>query len=394
MRKKKITIIGAGIQGSCIALALAHNGVASTIIDKSFAPMQEASLKNEGKIHLGFVYANDNDSDTRKLMLKGALSFAPLIERWCGKINWQSFVSDGFNYAIMPDSICTASEIEKSYASLSNIIKDKRLNTNNYIGKELTYLWRKNTDLKASPFINKQHVENFYKTEEVSIDPRYFSKILQDKIRENKLINLELNTCVKSIEELSEYKLNCLCQGDRKEHYSDIIINCAWDDKERLDSFVNFPKSETNYRVKHQILIKPKYAISMLEPVTMVQGPYGDLVPWKDGSIYISWYPIGRTYFDKKPPKKVQNNEVAKKVAIDSLNYMSNLFPAIKDSKILSSKAGVILAKGSSDINKRESDLHKRNMIGIKKKNNWFSIDTGKYTTAPLFAEEITKYFL
>lgn len=126
----------------------------------------------------------------------------------------------------------------------------------------------------------------------------------------------------------------------------------------------------------------------------MAQGPYGDIVPWKDGTIYISWYPIGCTYFDNIPPKEIQNERIAKKVATDSLNYMSNLFPAIKDSKILSSQAGVIIAKGSSDINQKESGLHERNMIGIEKKNNWYSINTGKYTTASFFANEVTKYFL
>lgn len=185
--KQRITIIGAGIQGACVALALAKNGIASTIIDKSFAPIQEASFKNEGKIHLGFVYALDKDFSTRKLMLRGALTFATLIEKWCGKIDWSSFSSDGFNYVVMPDSICSPSEIEKSYSSLSDIISKEQFNTNNYIGQELTYLWKKNVDLKVSQFIKNEHINNFYQTEEVSINPRTFSTIIKEKIRENLL---------------------------------------------------------------------------------------------------------------------------------------------------------------------------------------------------------------
>ncbi|MFM8527875.1 MAG: FAD-dependent oxidoreductase [bacterium] len=53
-------VIGGGIQGSTLALALAEKGVRSAIVEAAPAPLGRASLRNEGKIHLGFFYALDH----------------------------------------------------------------------------------------------------------------------------------------------------------------------------------------------------------------------------------------------------------------------------------------------------------------------------------------------
>ena len=52
-----IAVLGAGLQGACIALELARRGHEVDLIDQDVQPLNRASLRNEGKIHLGFVYA-------------------------------------------------------------------------------------------------------------------------------------------------------------------------------------------------------------------------------------------------------------------------------------------------------------------------------------------------
>ena len=56
---ENVAVLGAGLQGACVALELARRGYRVLLIDQSSGCMQRASLASEGKIHLGLVYAND-----------------------------------------------------------------------------------------------------------------------------------------------------------------------------------------------------------------------------------------------------------------------------------------------------------------------------------------------
>jgi hypothetical protein len=78
-------ILGAGLQGAGVALELARRGIRVTLIDQDFRPLNRASLRNEGKIHFGFVYANDRSLRTAFLQLEGALRFRGILARWIGR---------------------------------------------------------------------------------------------------------------------------------------------------------------------------------------------------------------------------------------------------------------------------------------------------------------------
>ena len=79
-----IVILGAGLTGCSIALELAGRGHRVTLLDQDAVAMNRASLRNEGKIHLGLIYANDPTFATAELQLRGALAFQKLLRRWCG----------------------------------------------------------------------------------------------------------------------------------------------------------------------------------------------------------------------------------------------------------------------------------------------------------------------
>jgi glycine/D-amino acid oxidase-like deaminating enzyme len=76
-----IAIIGAGIQGCCVALELASRGRRVQLFDRADLPMTEASRWNEGKIHLGYVYAKDDTLATARAMLAGSFVFGRVNHR-------------------------------------------------------------------------------------------------------------------------------------------------------------------------------------------------------------------------------------------------------------------------------------------------------------------------
>ncbi|MBK5109877.1 MAG: FAD-dependent oxidoreductase, partial [Thermoleophilia bacterium] len=110
-----LIVIGAGIQGVTLALALAERGVGSTILERGPGPLSQASLRNEGKIHLGFVYALDRTGRTTAAMVEGALTFTPLLERWCGEMDWRANRSGRFAYVMIDGGLAGPGELEHHY---------------------------------------------------------------------------------------------------------------------------------------------------------------------------------------------------------------------------------------------------------------------------------------
>jgi hypothetical protein len=51
--------------------------------------------------------------------------------------------------------------------------------------------------------------------------------------------------------------------------------------------------------------------------------------------------------------------------------------------------SGIVFAWGETDIDDRDSALHKRNDIGVETRGRYHTVNTGKFTTAPLIATEV-----
>ena len=77
-------VLGGGLQGCCVALALAERGIDVTLFDRNDQLLSRAAVANEGKIHLGYMYANDPSYSTARMMMQGALAFAPFFARHLG----------------------------------------------------------------------------------------------------------------------------------------------------------------------------------------------------------------------------------------------------------------------------------------------------------------------
>src|SRR3954452_18870597 len=83
-----VAVLGAGIMGCSLALSLARRGARGgarvTLLDAAPQPCAGASRWNEGKIHLGYLYAADPSLTTARLVLEAVLAFKPLTERLIG----------------------------------------------------------------------------------------------------------------------------------------------------------------------------------------------------------------------------------------------------------------------------------------------------------------------
>ena len=119
MSQKSIIVLGAGLQGICVALGLKQKGRRVKLIDQASKALMRTSLMNEGKIHLGLIYAKDPSKITPELMLRSALCFSAVIERLVEKnIDWQRLLSNEFLYLVKNDSMVAVEELLSAYDTL------------------------------------------------------------------------------------------------------------------------------------------------------------------------------------------------------------------------------------------------------------------------------------
>ena len=165
------------------------------------------------------------------------------------------------------------------------------------------------------------------------------------------------------------------------------MVNCLWDERLRIDATIGVesPITQWTYRVKHQVVVRPKLSDD-LAAVTMVQGPFGDVVPRRDGRVCLSWYPTCRTQRQSTPPVPIAPD--ADELVRATLAAMGALFPALEGAEPLELRGGTIMAPGLGDIDDPGSGLHTRTNAAVHEHDGWWSIDTSKLTLAPLLAHE------
>ena len=110
----RVAVLGGGLQGCCTALALAERGLNITLFDRNDVLLSRAAVANEGKIHLGYMYAGDPTLATAKIMMAGALSFSPVLERYLGR------PADHFRFRFPRPmlSIVTVNKVLRSFARI------------------------------------------------------------------------------------------------------------------------------------------------------------------------------------------------------------------------------------------------------------------------------------
>src|SRR5881628_741066 len=100
----RVAVLGGGLQGCGTALALARRGVDVTMFDRNSALLSRTAVANEGKIHLGYMYAADPTFSTARTMMRGALAFGPFLERYLERSMASFATSFPASYIVHRDS--------------------------------------------------------------------------------------------------------------------------------------------------------------------------------------------------------------------------------------------------------------------------------------------------
>jgi hypothetical protein len=402
MPNESVVVLGAGLQGVCVALALQRWGYSVTLVDKAPDCLLRASLRNEGKIHLGFVYANDASFRTSLLMLRSALAFAPLVEEWTeARIDWPTITSRPFVYAIAHDSLLSPESLFAHYERVQKIYREV-LETEEftYLGNQPSALWREIPLDTVHSWLDKKFVRQGVETVEVALDLVAFRGILRSALGRSDKIKKLYGHAVESVMRTPQgFRVEGVrADGSRWTCEAGIVVNCLWEGRLQLDQQMNvIPQRPWVYRLKYRVLGELPVNLAQLPSLTMVLGSYGDLVVYPSTKTYISWYPACMKGWctDLTPPRSWESvcaGQVERTstlaIAQEALTAFNDIVPGILGSKVTVVDAGIIFSWGDSDISNPESELHERFDVGVQAYDGYYSIDTGKFTCAPFFARQ------
>lgn len=412
MSSSRVAVLGAGIQGCCVALLLARRGISVDLLDRRARPMLGASVQNEGKIHLGLVYASDPSRATHEVLVRGALSFAPvLLELGIAPEMFSQGVR--FHYAVPQDSWLAPDEIEAHFDRVSTCLLSfgqsgaeplSRGHSNResrYLGRSLGEIYRRLPESEWQRDFDPAQIQAVFETQEEAVDPQQLGVALRRAVSREPRVRFTGGALIEDacIEADDSVRLKIasdgkeLCLGRHA-----MAFNCLWEGRLALDQAVGLePDRPWLFRFKANVrIIAPELANRRIPSVTLVQGSYGDIVNYGDGRFYVSWYPSFKLAESRARDGRallgaldgVDRIALARD-GIESLSrYVPGVMALMESSGPFEVGGGVIFAWGQSDIDDPNSMLHQRWQIGPQRQGPWVTIDTGKYTTAPLFARQ------
>ena len=395
----RVAVLGGGITGACVALELSERGVAVDLYEQDSQIISRASYWNEGKIHLGLVYAQDRSRKTARTMVEGALRFRPLLERWIETAVLDGATSDPFTYAVHRDTMVEPAAVEAHFRAVADIHRDlsQRPGTG-YITPFEGGLWERNDSRVTNSLFDNDEVIASYRTEERCIDPMVIALHLRSAVASAPNLRLRTGTTVVEIVRGSGNEYAVVSDDGARggsETY-DAVVNALWQNRIGIDATLDLADRRP---VLHRFKIG-LHSASTLVPedfptVTFVLGPFGDTVNFGHRA-YLSWYPACHLYTSEEMVPSTPDSRFLKsdlrQVEAESLTALGRLMPG-QESWLRRSaghweiRGGYITAWGKTGIEDANSQLHERFDVGAHSNGSYHSVNTGKYTLGPHLAE-------
>jgi glycine/D-amino acid oxidase-like deaminating enzyme len=386
------------MQGCCCALALAERDVDVILFDRNQQLLSRAGAANEGKVHLGYMYANDPSYSTAWMMMNGALAFAPFIARHLGIGPESLNVSQPAAYVVRCDSQRSAEEVAEYLATVHSMIVDAADGRSKaYFGKDLSQKPRPWSATEREAEFDCEVALAAFDTPEVAINPVTLAKALRERIYSDRRIEVRLAHEVLSVEDIDAPVVIVKDRNGAARHHFDHTVNALWDGRLAVDETLGLrPIRPWLHRLKYGVSFYLPENTKRPRSATFVSGPFGEIVNYNDGLIYLTWYPVCLLALtsDIAPPHwpTYPDEQLRSELLKGTLEAMSEFVVslrqlALEELENVTVKGGTIVAWGETDIHDPKSELHRRYEIGVTSNRKYHSIDPGKLTMAPYFAQ-------
>lgn len=394
-----VAILGAGGVGACAALELAAAGCTADVFERRAEPLRGASYVNEGKIHQGFIYANDDPDRTARTMATGALTFRRLLARWID-VDRAFALSTPFVYAVLDDSMLGVDRIRAHFDACLRIFGGLQQATGfDYLGSDEPPGYRELSRAATAEIAAAERILAAFETTERCVDPRRLADALVAAIRQADGITLVVNAEVHCVAQRGDGRF-MVTYADPEPRVAgpyDQVINALWESRLAVDRTMGLePPARWSLRHKFGSRVLVPLEPADVPSLTCMLGPYGDIVNYGPGGLFLSWYPTGMVSMtsDLLPPRgwdampRSERLDVFRRSLEVWLALCPRLGELVYDESAIDPVSGMIFAWGDTDIDDFGSRLHRRDEVGVRSVNGYHSVDTGKYTLVPLLALE------
>ena len=391
-----VAVLGGGIMGSSVALHLAKLGAHVTLFDREDAPFTGASRWNEGKIHLGFLYAADPSLATARSVLDGGLDFAGQVERLTGVACAERMTPADDLYLVHRDSVTSPDATRDYFGRLAALIREHPaasrylVDVSDCAAKELD---ASELEAVADPAV----IAAGLRVPERSVDTNFVADGFVAALEAASEVQLACGLEVSAVEPAGDDRWHVRCADERHGPF-DAVVNALWEGRPVIDRSVGHrPDEGEHHRYRVSLFVRGAGQLEVPSAVVAV-GPFGDLKGYGGGSFYVSWYPAGllaRAEAVEPPPVPELDGEARERIAAETFAGLGAIVPAAleiqKAAAEVRVEGGWVYSQGRGLLDDPGAAVHRRDRHGISRLGSYFSVDTGKYSVAPTRAEELAR---
>lgn len=378
--------------GTMTALFAARRGAKVVLFEKNSRIMQGASRFNEGKIHLGCLYSASPTLETAKLVLPGGLHFQHLCEEILErKIDTLMSPEDDI-YAVHEESVAKAETVRAYIASIAELVADH----------PDRHLCRHDVSAKCFKTLSMTQVRQFasdrivaaFSVPERSVATQVFADWLETRTLEDPSIEVRTSHTVLSASKSDDDLMQVTTDRITLSGFNS-VVNALWEGRPAVDkASVGRTDPISHHRFRLSAFLKNAHA---RHPSAVVcTGAFGDIKNYGQGQYYVSWYPAGLIAESETidpPPFAPLTDEEERNILIKIAKGLGDALPGVPEIFETSSechlRGGWVYAQASGRLQDPTSSLHHRELMGVYRSGQYYSVDTGKFSTAPLIAKNL-----
>lgn len=397
MPRRSVAVLGAGIMGTSVSLFLARQGFDVSLVDRESAPVAATSRWNEGKIHLGYLYGADASLRTARQVLPGGLRFGPLLAELIESDLRAHTTTGDDTYLVHRDSVVNADSVRAQFEAVSELVRDHP-DASSYLvdvrSARATAL--SPTELRR---IASDDVVAGWRVPERSVNTRWIAERLAEAVEAANRVTFRPRTTVVHVAPVDSIHDRWRVRGSGGfDETFDFVVNALWNGRLPIDVTAGItPQGPWSHRYRLAVFLRTSEEIDVPSAIVAV-GPFGDIKNYNGRDFYVSWYPAGLisegTGLELTAPPPFSDGErerfvTAVRAGLESaMPAVGRVFDAADD---LVLGGGFVFARGQGSIGDVTSTLHRRDRFGIQRRGSYFSVDTGKYSTAPWLAQMLSQ---
>ena len=329
MGQPSVAVLGGGIMGSSVALHLARLGAHATVLEREAEPFMGASRWNEGKIHLGFLYAADPTLRSARSVLGAGLDFARQVERLTGADCRERMTPADDLYLVHRDSVSSPAAARDYFERLATVIR-KHPDAGRYLVDVSGCRVEELRDDELEAVADSGAIAAGLRVPERSVNTNFVADAFVAALEGAGGVELACGVEVSAVEPAGDGRW-AVRSGNERHGTFDAVVNALWEGRPAIDRTAGHDPDEGHqHRYRVSLFARADDRLEIPSAVVAV-GPFGDLKDYGDGSFYLSWYPAGllaRSESVDPPAPPVLGRADRERIAAETFAGLGAIVPA------------------------------------------------------------------